>query len=65
LEKKGREFSRARIFFLPRKEKTGIFLAAKNFTGPDDPDIFPKNPDPQKFHAEEKFGQSDVHPIIG
>jgi hypothetical protein len=44
-----------RDLFLPRKEKTGIFLAAKIFTGPGDPDIFPKNPDRSKSSRRRKI----------
>jgi len=45
----------AQDLFLPRKEKTGIFLAAKIFAGPGDPDFFLKIRNPKKFHAVKKI----------
>jgi len=53
------------LFSLAKKKKSVHFLAAKFFAGPGDPDIFEKIRIAPKVHAEEKFGQSDVHPIIG
>jgi len=55
----------AQDLFLPRKEKAGIFLAAKIFAGPGDPDIFLKIRNPKKSHAGEKICQSSTYPVSG
>jgi hypothetical protein len=38
-------------FFHCKKKKPGSFLARKIFAGPDDPEIFIKNPEPAKNYV--------------
>jgi hypothetical protein len=51
--------------FSREKKKTGSFFAGKNFTARANRTFFLKIRIAPKVHAERKFCQSDVHPIIG
>jgi hypothetical protein len=47
----------ARIFFSREKGTAGIFLDAKIFAGPGEPDFFCKNRNCRKIHGEAKEWQ--------